>query len=115
MSLENFNPYNDLIGLMRSEGQYNNPLSPLVGRITKINNDLTDIEVLACQMHLYKEDLLIDSWLLDRHIKAFKSVSDGTHIHEIKEPLADELKVNDLVLLIPYEEKFIITSKVVSI
>jgi hypothetical protein len=29
--------------------------------------------------------------------------------------LVDKLKVNDLVLLVPYEEKFIIVSKVVSI
>ena len=127
MSLENFNPYDDLLGLIRSEGKYHNPLTPLVGRITKVNDDLTDIEVLAYQMPLDKDDLLIDSWLLDRHTKQFIDETEGSHTHggdatgnglhkhEIKEPLVDKLKVDDLVLLIPYEEKFIITSKVVSI
>jgi hypothetical protein len=127
MSLENFNPYDDLLGLIRSEGKYHNPLTPLVGRITKINDSLTDIEVSAYQMPLYKDDLLIDSWLLDRHTKQFIDHTEGSHIHggditgeglhkhEMKEPLVDKLKVNDLVLLVPYEEKFIIVSKVVSI
>ena len=127
MSLENFNPYDDLLGLIRSEGKYHNPLTPLVGRITKINDSLTDIEVSACQMPLYKDDLLIDSWLLDRHTKQFIDHTEGSHIHggditgeglhkhEMKEPLVDKLKVNDLVLLVPHEEKFIIVSKVVSI
>ena len=126
MSLENFNPYDDLLGLIRSEGKYHNPLTPLVGRITKINDSLTDIEVSACQMPLYKDDLLIDSWLLDRHTKQFIDYTEGSHTHidasgnglhrhEMKEPLVDKLKVNDLVLLVPHEEKFIIVSKVVSI
>ena len=126
MSLENFNPYDDLLGLIRSEGKYHNPLTPLVGKITKINDSLTDIEVSAYQMPLYKDDLLIDSWLLDRHTKQFIDHTEGSHTHidasgnglhrhEMKEPLVDKLKVNDLVLLVPYEEKFIIVSKVVSI
>ena len=115
MSLENFNPYDDLLGLIRSEGKYHNPLTPLVGRITKINDSLTDIEVSAYQMPLYKDDLLIDTWILDRHTKQFISQPEGSYIHEIKEPLVDKLKIGDLVLLVPYGEKFIITSKVVSI
>ena len=127
MSLNNFNPYNDLLGLMRSEGKYYNSLSPLVGKITKINDALSDIEVTTHSMPLDKDDLLIDSWLLDRHTKQFIDTTEGSHTHggdttgnglhkhEIKEPLVDKLKVGDLVLLVPYEEKFIITSKVVSI
>ena len=126
MSLENFNPYDDLLGLIRSEGKYHNPLTPLVGRITKINDSLTDIEVSACQMPLYKDDLLIDKWLLDRHIEVFEDFTEGSHSHGdatgnglhkhiIKEPLNDKLKVGDLVVLVPYEEKFIIISKVVSL
>ena len=31
MSLNNNNPYNDLLGLMRTQGKYHNPLVPLVG------------------------------------------------------------------------------------
>ena len=165
MSLENFNPYDDLLGLIRSEGKYHNPLTPLVGRITKINDSLTDIEVSACQMPLYKDDLLIDKWLKDKHynlgytcdikncsegvVGTFKGLVDTDEYEEVynidcinydkcskvckkisdknfkcedcnipcKTELHfdDRLQVDDLVLLVPCEEKFIITSKVVSI
>ena len=127
MSLENFNPYNDLLGLMRDEGKYYNSLTPIVGKIIKVNDSLTNIEIIANSMPLDKDDLLIDSWLLDRHTKQFIDHTEGSHIHggditgeglhkhEMKEPLVDKLKVNDLVLLVPHEEKFIIVSKVVSI
>jgi hypothetical protein len=127
MSLNNNNPYNDLLGLMRTQGKYHNPLVPIVGKITKVNDALSDIEVITHTMPLYKDDLLIDSWLLDRHTKQFIDHTEGSHIHggditgeglhkhEMKEPLVDKLKVNDLVLLVSHEEKFIIVSKVVSI
>jgi hypothetical protein len=126
MSLNNNNPYNDLLGLMRNEGKYHNPLTPLVGKITKVNDDLSDIEVITHTMPLYKDDLLIDRWLLDRHIEVFEDYTEGNHTHGeatgeglhkhiIKEPLNNKLEINDLVLLVPYEEKFIIVSKVVSI
>ena len=115
MSLENFNPYNDLLGLMRDEGKYYNSLTPIVGKITKVNDSLTDIEIIANSMPLDKDDLLIDTWILDRHTKQFTSQPEGLYIHEIKEPLVDKLKIGDLVLLVPYGEKFIISSKVVSI
>ena len=126
MSLNNSNPYNDFLGLMRSEGKYHNPLTPLVGKITKINDTLSDIEVITHTMPLYKDDLLIDKWLLDRHIEVFEDFTEGSHSHGdttgnglhkhiIKEPLNNKLKVGDLVLLVPYEEKFIIISKVVSL
>ena len=126
MSLNNNNPYNDFLGLMRSEGKYHNPLTPLVGKITKINDTLSDIEVITHTMPLYKDDLLIDKWLLDRHIEVFEDFTEGSHSHGdatgnglhkhiIKEPLNNKLKVEDLVLLVPYEEKFIIISKVVSL
>lgn len=126
MSLNNNNPYNDLLGLMRSEGKYHNPLTPLVGKIIKVNDVLSDIEVITHTMPLYKDDLMIDKWLLDRHIEVFEDYTQGSHAHGdatgeglhkhiIKEPLNNKLQVNDLVLLVPYEEKFIIISKVVSI
>ena len=126
MSLNNNNPYNDLLGLMRSEGKHYNPLVPIVGKITKVNDALSDIEVITHTMPLYKDDLLIDKWLLDRHIEVFEDYTEGSHTHGdatgnglhkhiIKEPLNNKLKVDDLVLLVPYEEKFIIISKVVNI
>ena len=126
MSLNNNNPYNDFLGLMRDEGKHYNPLTPLVGKITKINDTLSDIEVITHTMPLYKDDLLIDKWLLDRHVEIFEDFTEGSHSHGdatgnglhkhiIKEPLNNKLKVGDLVLLVPYEEKFIIISKVVSL
>ena len=126
MSLNNNNPYNDFLGLMRDEGKHYNPLTPLVGKITKIDDLLSDIEVITHTMPLYKDDLLIDKWLLDRHIEVFEDFTEGSHSHGdatgnglhkhiIKEPLNNKLKVGDLVLLVPYEEKFIIISKVVSL
>lgn len=126
MSLNNSNPYNDFLWLMRDEGKHYNPLTPLVGKITKVDDLLSDIEVITHTMPLYKDDLLIDKWLLDRHIEIFEDFTEGSHTHGdatgnglhkhiIKEPLNDKLKVGDLVLLVPYEEKFIIISKVVSL
>ena len=126
MSLNNNDPYGEFLGLMRKEGQYYNPLVPLVGKVTKVNDALTDIEVTTHTMPLYADDLMIDSWIKDRHIKQFIDYTDGSHTHgdatgnglhkhEMKEPLTDRLKVGDLVLLVPYEEKFIIISKVVSL
>ena len=126
MSLNNNNPYNDLLGLMRSEGKYHNPLVPIVGKITKVDDVLSDIEVVTHTMPLYKDDLMIDKWLLDRHVEVFEDYTEGNHTHGdttgeglhkhiIKEPLNNKLQVDDLVLLVPYEEKFIIISKVVSI
>lgn len=127
MSLNNTDPYGEFLGLMRDEGKYFNPLVPLVGKITKVNDTLTDIEVVTHTMPLYTDDLMIDSWIKDRHTKQFVDYTEGSHTHggdttgnglhkhEMKEPLIDKLQVGDLVLLVPYEEKFIITSKVVSI
>ena len=126
MSLNNSNPYNDFLGLMRSEGKHYNPLTPKVGKITKIDDSLTDIEVATHSMPLYKDDLLIDSWIKDRHVEKFIDYTEGSHVHgdatgnglhkhEMKEPLTDKLRVGDLVLLVPYEEKFIIVSKVARI
>ena len=105
MSLNNSNPYNDFLGLMRDEGKHYNPLTPLVGKITKVDDLLSDIEVITHTMPLYKDDLLIDKWLLDRHIEVFEDFTEGNHTHGdatgeglhkhiIKEPLNDKLKVN---------------------
>ena len=126
MSLNNSNPYNDFLGLMRDEGKLYNPLTPLVGKITKVDDLLADIGVITHTMPLYKDDLLIDKWLLDRHTEVFEDYTEGSHTHGdapgnglhkhiIKEPLNDKLKVGDLVVLVPYEEKFIIISKVVEL
>ena len=123
MSLNNNNPYNDLLGIMRNEGKYHNPLTPLVGKVVET---LPNIEVHTHTMPLYKDDLLIDKWLLDRHTEDFEDFTEGNHTrgdatgeglhkHIMKEPLYNKLEVGDLVVLVPYEEKFIIISKVVEL
>jgi hypothetical protein len=164
MSLKNINPYNDLLGLMRTQGKFHNPLVPMVGKITKITPRLEEIEIETHKMPLYKDDLVIDKWLKNKHHNLgytcdIKNCKDGIigkvehtedeecgSTHDVKcinfdscpkkcEKLSnkgfkcedctipcrtelhfdDRLKVDDLVLLVPYEEKFIIISKVVSI
>ena len=123
MSLNNNNPYNDLLGIMRNEGKYHNPLTPLVGKVVET---LPNIEVHTHTMPLYKDDLLIDKWLLDRHTEVFEDYTEGSHAHGdangnglhkhiMKEPLNNRLEVGDLVVLIPYEERFVIVSKVVEL
>lgn len=158
MSLNNNNPYNDLLGLMRTQGKYHNPLVPIVGKITKITPKMEEIEIETHTMPLYKDDLMIDKWLKNKHHhfgytcdinncsggiigklehegtrsvqcinfnncpkvcnkiskKTFKC-EDCTVPCKTKLHYDDWLKVDDLVLLVPYEEKFIIISKVVEI
>ena len=164
MSLNNNNPYNDLLGLMRSQGKYHNPLTPIVGKITKITPKMEEIEIVTHTMPLYKDDLMIDKWVKNKHHNLgytcdFKNCSGGIigkvehgadeecgSVHDVKCVNFDNcpkecgklkkktfkcedctvpcktklhyddwLKVDDLVLLVPYEEKFVIVSRVVTI
>ena len=164
MSLKNINPYNDLLGLMRTQGSFHNPLVPVVGKITKIAPRLEEIEIETHKMPLYKDDLVIDKWLKNKHhnlgytcdIKNCKNgiigivehtedeecgsthdvkcinfnscpkicnkiSNKGFKCEDCKVPCRtelhfdDRLKVDDLVLLVPYEEKFIIAGWVVEI
>ena len=164
MSLKNINPYNDLLGLMRSQGSFHNPLVPMVGKITKIAPRLEEIEIETHKMPLYKDDLVIDKWLKNKHhnlgytcdikncrngiigivehaddeqcgsthdVKCInfdgcpkicnKISNKGFKCEDCKVPCRtelhfdDRLKVDDLVLLVPYEEKFIIAGWVVEI
>ena len=164
MSLKNINPYNDLLGLMRTQGKFHNPLVPMVGKITKITPRLEEIEIETHKMPLYKDDLVIDKWLKNKHhnlgytcdIKNCKNgiigivehtedeecgsthdvkcinfngcpkicnklTNKGFKCEDCKVPCRtelhfdDRLKVDDLVLLVPYEEKFIIAGWVVEI
>ena len=94
--------------------------------IAKVTSPLPNLEVQLNDIVLDKDNLLIDKWLFDRHIEVFEDFTEGNHTHGdatgeglhkhiIKEPLNDKLKVGDLVVLVPYEEKFIIISKVVEL
>ena len=106
------NPYNELLGMMRKEGAFYNTQPLLLGRVTK---PLPNLEILADKMPLYKDDLLINEWLLARNnISDTTSLSEG-HTHKVS--IKNILKVNDLVLLARFgnEEKLVVISKVVGL
>ena len=93
--------------------------------IAKVISPLPDLKVQLNDIELDKDNLLIDKWLKDRnedlftenegHIHGGHTTGDGSHKHEIKEPMQDKLEVNDKVVLLKSDDKFIILSKVVSI
>ena len=74
---------------------------------------------------LDKDDFLISKWLLDRNEDLFTeyqghshggdTTGDGNHRHQIKFNIQDKLEVNDKVILLRIDDKFIILDKVVSI
>ena len=81
--------------------------------IARITSPLPNLKVNLNDIELDKDNLLIDKWLKDRNDTLFTE-NEG-HRHQIKEPIQDTLKVNDKVLLLKIEDKFIILSKVVSV
>ena len=102
--------------------------------IAKIKTPLPNLEVQLNDIVLDKDDLLIDKWLKDRNEDLYtENIEPHTHLitdegthghvlslenkhrHEIKEPIQDKLQVNDKVILLKINDKFIIISKVVSI
>ena len=93
--------------------------------IAKIISPLPDLKVQLNDIELDKDNLLIDKWLRDRNEDLFTEIEghshggdttgDGSHKHEIKEPIQDKLEINDKVVLLKSDDKFIILSKVVSI
>ena len=106
--------------------------------IAKITSPLPDLKVQLNDIVLDKEDLLIDKWIKDRNEELFTEhiedhihttsievagetshshiiSSENKHRHEIKKPIQDKLEVNDKVVLLKSDDKFIILSKVVSI
>ena len=106
--------------------------------IAKIKTPLPNLELQLNDIILDKDDLLIDKWLKDRNEDLFTEdieahthttstevagetshshtvSNENEHKHEIKEPIHDKLKVDDQVVLLKINDKFIIISKVVSI
>ena len=81
--------------------------------IAKITSPLPNLKVQLNDIELDKDNLLIDKWLKDRNENLFTENID--HIHQIKEPIQDKLEIDDKVLLLKVNDKFIILSKVVSI
>ena len=106
--------------------------------IAKVTSPLPDLKVKLNDIELDKDNLLIDKWLKDRNEDLFTEdveahthttstevvgetshshtiSSENKHRHEIKEPIQDKLQVDDRVVLLKINDKFIIISKVVKI
>ena len=106
--------------------------------IAKVTSPLPNLKVQLNDIILDEEDLLIDKGLKDRNEDLFTEdveahthttstevagetshshtvSNENEHKHEIKEPIHDKLKVDDQVVLLKINDKFIIISKVVKI
>ena len=93
--------------------------------IAKVISPLPDLKINLNDLVLDKDDFLISKWLLDRnedlftenegHTHGGDTTGNGEHKHQIKEPIQDKLEVNDKVILLRIDDKFIILDKVVSI
>ncbi len=93
--------------------------------IAKIKTPLPNLEVQLNDIVLDKDNLLIDKCLKDRnedlfteyqgHTHGGDTTGDGNHRHQIKYNVQDKLEVNDKVILLKINDKFIIINKVVSI
>ena len=93
--------------------------------IAKVTSPLPNLKVQLNDIELDKDNLLIDKWLKDRnkdlfteyqgHTHGGDTTGDGNHRHQIKYNVQDKLQVNDKVILLKINDKFIIISKVVSV
>ena len=93
--------------------------------IAKVISPLPNLKVNLNDLVLDKDDFLISKWLIDRNEDLFTeyqghshggdTTGDGNHRHQIKHNIQDKLEVNDKVVLLRIDDKFIILSKVVSI
>ena len=93
--------------------------------IAKVTSPLPNLKVQLNDIELDKDNLLIDKWLKDRNEDLFTeyqshshggdTTGDGNHRHQIKFNIQDILEVNDKVILLRIDDKFIILDKVVSI
>lgn len=114
------NPYLELYSLMGEATKIEASFF-----IAKVKTPLPNLEVQLNDIVLDKDDLLIDKWLLDRNEDLFTeyqghshggdTTGDGNHRHQIKHNIQDKLQVDDQVVLLKINDKFIIISKVVSI
>ncbi|HBZ0371192.1 TPA: DUF2577 family protein, partial [Clostridioides difficile] len=64
---------------------------------------------------LEKEDILIDSWMIDRQLETFDTEINQEHQHEVKNPFIDNFESGDMVIMFRIGEKFAVVSKLVSL
>ena len=106
------NPINEFIGIIREEGKYHNQPSFFIG---KIKRKLPDLKIETNNIILEKEDILIDSWMIDRQLETFDTETNQEHQHEVKNPFIDNFESGDMVIMFRIGEKFAVVSKLVSL
>ncbi|HFL3686933.1 TPA: DUF2577 family protein [Clostridioides difficile] len=106
------NPINEFIGIIREEGKYHNQPSFFIG---KIKSKLPDLKIEVNNIILEKEDILIDSWMLDRQLETFNTETSQEHKHEIKNPFIDKFESGDEIIMFKIGDKFAVVSKLVSL
>ncbi|HBF5808389.1 TPA: DUF2577 family protein, partial [Clostridioides difficile] len=90
------NPINEFIGIIREEGKYYNEPSFFIG---KVKDKLPDLKIETNNVILEKEDILIDSWILDRQIETFNTETSQGYRHEVKNPFIDTFEEEDTVIM----------------
>ncbi|HAU5240693.1 TPA: DUF2577 family protein [Clostridioides difficile] len=106
------NPINEFIGIIREEGKHYNEPSFFIG---EIKSKLPDLKIETNNITLEKEDILIDSWILDRQIETFNTETSQEHRHEVKNPFIDTFEEEDTVIMFKIGDKFAVVSKLVSL
>ncbi|HGE7939208.1 TPA: DUF2577 family protein [Clostridioides difficile] len=106
------NPINEFIGIIREEGKHYNEPSFFIG---KIKDKLPNLKIEINNIVLEKEDILIDSWILDRQIETFNTETNQEHKHEVKNPFIDKFELDDTVIMFKISDKFAVVSKLVSL
>lgn len=106
------NPINEFIGIIREEGKHYNEPSFFIG---KVKDKLPNLKIEVNNIILEKEDILIDSWILDRQIELFDTETSQEHKHEIKNPFIDTFKPDDMVIMFKIGDRFAVVSKLVSL
>ncbi|HEB4999934.1 TPA: DUF2577 family protein [Clostridioides difficile] len=106
------NPINEFIGIIREEGKHYNEPHFFIG---KIKDKLPNLKIEINNIILEKEDILIDSWILDRQIETFNTETSQEHKHEVKNPFIDTFKPDDMVIMFKIDNKFAVVSKLVSL
>ncbi|HGT9353895.1 TPA: DUF2577 family protein, partial [Clostridioides difficile] len=74
-----------------------------------------DLKIETNNIILEKEDILIDSWMIDRQLETFDTETNQEHQHEVKNPFIDNFESGDMVIMFRIGEKFAVVSKLVSL
>ncbi|HBG2785090.1 DUF2577 family protein [Clostridioides difficile] len=106
------NPINEFIGIIREEGKHYNEPSFFIG---KVKDKLPNLKIETNNIILEKEDILIDSWILDRQIETFNTETSQQHKHEVKNPFIDKFEPEDMVIMFKIGDRFAVVSKLVSL